>query len=172
MEVVLADLKATLPNFPDEVLEDWLLPYAKTEGWPPFGPLGAPQGHRWPYLLGKKSLPYWLSLKWSPHETDIAVEALEPKSQESICQMILAAAKDEENLYSASIPDLKERFVSVLTHLNSTSRLPGAPTLLSTDGGYRVLDGNHRMAAYLFAQMLAADAGQPLMPQRFWIGAT
>ena len=28
-------IKEDLPNFPDEVIVDWLLPFAMTDGWPP-----------------------------------------------------------------------------------------------------------------------------------------
>ncbi|VXB07034.1 conserved hypothetical protein [Luteimonas sp. 9C] len=168
----LSDLKATLPNFPDEILEDWLLPYAISEGWPPFGEDGAPRGSRWPYLLEKKPQDYWTSTNWSLHHGHIALDELDPRTQESIAQMILAAAKGEENLYSASIPDLKERFDRILSHLTSKGTLPGAPTLLKHDDGYRVVDGNHRIAAYSFYWHLAKARGLVVQPQRFWVGAT
>lgn len=172
---LLADLKATLPNFPDDVLQDWLLPYAKSEGWPPFGgPDQMPQGSRWPYLLGKKPLGYWANIQWSLHIGHIEIDELEPRCQETTAQMILAAAKGEDNLYSADIPDLKVRFFGVLSRLTSSGFLPGTPTLLKTAHGYRVMDGNHRMAAYIFYRLMSAkqDDGVVVQPQRFWVGAT
>ena len=171
--IQLADLKATLPNFPDDVLTDWLLPYARSEGWPPYaGQNNLPQGPRWPYLLGKRSLDYWLSVNWSLHHGRVEPHELDPKTQETVAQMIFAAAKGEHNLYSASIPDLKERFDRILSHLTSTGHLPGVPTLLKEEGGFRVMDGNHRMAAYFFYGFLAKAHNLVVAPQQFWVGAT
>jgi hypothetical protein len=169
----LADLKATLPNFPDEILSDWLLPYARSEGWPPFGGRdNMPQGARWPYLLSKKPLSYWANINWSLHNGHIELEQLDPRTQDTITQMILAAAKGETNLYSHSIPDLKERFDRILLHLTSTGSLPAAPTLVKAENGFRVMDGNHRLAAYSFYRLLSKAHNLVVQPQRYWVGAT
>ncbi len=37
MTIELQDIKKDLPNFPDEVIIDWLLPFANKLGWPPVG---------------------------------------------------------------------------------------------------------------------------------------
>jgi hypothetical protein len=168
----LTDLKATLPNFPEAVLSDWLLPYAHSEGWPPFRDDGAPQGSRWPYLLGKKSLKYWTSVNWSLHYGHIELDQLNNRTQDSIGQMVLAAINNETNLYSVTIPDLKDRFDSIFSHLISTGNLPGTPTLLKEDDGYRVMDGNHRIAAYILYRHVANARNQVVQPQSFWVGAT
>lgn len=168
----LADLKATLPNFPDEVLTDWLLPYARSEGWPPFeGRDNMPRGPRWPYLLGRKPLGYWTDLNWSLHHGDIEFNQLEPRTRDTITQMIRAAAMGEINIYSTSIPDLKERFDRVLSHLTATRNLPGTPTLFKTEAGFRVMDGNHRLAAYSFFKILAESNHSVIQPQRFWVAS-
>ncbi|WP_267086007.1 hypothetical protein [Xanthomonas sacchari] len=167
----LYDLKATLPNFPEEVLRDWLLPYAISEGWPPFAESGLPRGSRWPYLLGKKPKNYWTSTNWSLHHGHITLEQLDPRTQETIAQIIFAAVKGEKNLYSNSIPDLKERFDHIFSHLTFKGTLPGAPTLLTQDDGYRVVDGNHRIAAYTFYCYAAKAQEVVVQPQRFWVGA-
>jgi hypothetical protein len=168
----LTDLKATLPNFPEAVLSDWLLPYAHSEGWPPFREDGAPQGSRWPYLLRKKPLEYWTSVNWSFYHGHIELDQLDNRTQDSIVQMVLAATNGETNLYSVTIPDLKDRFDRIFSHLISTGNLPGTPTLIKEDDGYRVMDGNHRIAAYIFYRHVTNARNQVVQPQHFWIGAT
>jgi hypothetical protein len=32
---MLDQISEVLPNFPEEVIEQWLLPFAEDEGWPP-----------------------------------------------------------------------------------------------------------------------------------------
>ena len=51
---MIQQIKNTLPNFPDEVIETWLLPFAVSEGWPPvIGSDDIPL-ERWGYLLPRK----------------------------------------------------------------------------------------------------------------------
>ncbi|WP_157572257.1 hypothetical protein [Hydrogenophaga taeniospiralis] len=85
--------------------------------------------------------------------------------------MIRAAAMGEINIYSTSIPDLKERFDRVLSHLTATRNLPDTPTLLKTEAGFRVMDGNHRLAAYSFFKILAESNHSVIQPQRFWVAS-
>lgn len=44
---ILEALKESLPNFPNEVLQDWLRPYAISEGWPPSDTLETLPEGRW-----------------------------------------------------------------------------------------------------------------------------
>lgn len=172
----LAKLKADLPNFPDEVLSDWLLPYARTEGWPPVRSAEAIPEGRWRFLLRKQPLAFWSKVKWQKVERHLAFRDLHPQNQEIALLMVLGATKGHRNLYSDSIPDLKERFMRVVDHLKENGRLPGAPTLISETGGLSVLDGNHRIAAYLYSYgyfKLELDDSLLLKTQReqaFWVG--
>jgi hypothetical protein len=60
---MINQIKTTLPNFPDEVIKIWLLPFAESEGWPPkIDPDGIPSG-RWKYLLTKRPLEYFRAMK-------------------------------------------------------------------------------------------------------------
>lgn len=169
---MIEELKKTLPNFPEEVLEEWLLPYAKTEGWPPFGRAGLPVGPRWPYLLGKKPLPYWLGLQWSEHLMHVEPERLTPQCTDSIAQMMLAAFMGEMNMYSQQIPDMLPRIERILSYVKSNQALPKPPALIATDAGFKVVDGNHRMAVYFAVRMYrkaSSGEGVDLPPQRFWV---
>jgi hypothetical protein len=51
------DLKKDLPNFPDDVLADWLLPYANIIGWPPARDINEIPENRWKYLRGQFKNP-------------------------------------------------------------------------------------------------------------------
>ena len=169
----IADLKATLPNFPDEVLVDWLLPYARLEGWPPFGRHNNnPQAARWLGLLAKKDLDYWKSVNWSLHYGHIELDEFDSDTKNKIIDIVYAATKGENNLCSARIPDLKERFDRIFSHLKSNGSLPGAPTLLKTENGLRAMDGNHRVAAYFFYRICPTTKNLFFQSQRFWVGAT
>src|SRR5690242_14700650 len=106
----LSDLKETLPNFPDEVLEGWLLPYANSEGWPPAQDTNATPEGRWKYLLSGRTLSQLRGIKWREENRHLSIHELS-KSHQSICvDIVLGAVQDQINLYSSSIKDLKQRF--------------------------------------------------------------
>jgi hypothetical protein len=55
MAVEMTTIKNDLPDWPDEVIEQWIHYHAQSCGWPPPDPLGE---HRWKRLLGGKPLDY------------------------------------------------------------------------------------------------------------------
>lgn len=176
--VNIDDLTATLPNFPDEVLADWLLPYAKSEGWPPAPSESEKPLKRWRYLLRNQPLSYWRSLRWEKVERHVSISELNRESQEIMVHMVLGALKDQINLYSSSIPDLKERFSRIVAYIKEHGVLPRPPALIREPTGLGILDGNHRMAAYLYCYgYFTIDPGTELMlkaenAQHYWIAKT
>jgi hypothetical protein len=169
-------IAASLPNFPDEVVTDWLVPYALTEGWPPASDDNAtPQG-RWRYLLAKRSLTTLRSIEWRRETRILDFSELTDGHQQLVVEMVLAAVRGDRNLYSDSIPNLKERFSRILQHIKETGLLPGCPTLISDGTRLSAVDGNHRLAAYFYAfgifkLPLDDDASMALKEaQPFWIG--
>lgn len=150
--VTLQDIKLYLPNFPPEVLVEWLLPYAISEGWPPSSSVEAVPKGRWRYLLRRRSLSYWRSVSWQKVERRISIYELSPEYQEIMVQMTLGAVAGQRNLYSTSIPDLKQRFDKIVEYICEHATLPKPPVLLDEEEGISILDGNHRMAAYFYCR--------------------
>jgi hypothetical protein len=174
---MLEALKTDLPNFPDEVLIDWLLPYACSEGWPPSHDPAQEPGGLWRYLLGKKPLTYWRSLCWERTDCHISFHQLRKEHQETIGQMVLAAVGGQVNIYSTSIPDLKQRFFNVVDFLSVYGQLPRPPAVIQDNEGLSVVDGNHRMAAYFYCcGYFMFDPGHSLQLktleiQSYWIAS-
>lgn len=150
MAPTLADLQRTLPNFPPPILEDWLLPYAQTAGWPPaLDDISPPEG-RWRYLLKIRPLGYWKSIRWTEVTKHLSIHQLEKSYQDISVQIVLGALKGQRNLYSDSIKDLPQRFNSIVTYLRENGNFPRPPVLLAEPSGLAVVDGNHRLAAYFY----------------------
>ncbi len=173
----VCDLKETLPNFPDEVLEDWLLPYANQEGWPPAkDQVSTPEG-RWRYLLSNRPLAELRRINWQEQNRHLSIHELHVEYQQICAAIVLGAVQGQVNLYSSSIKDLPQRFQSILDHLRAHGSLPKAPALLATPEGFRVLDGNHRLSAYFYASgyfNLPVDdeaMGKAASTQRIWVGS-
>ena len=72
--VVRTDIKKDLPDFPDEVIDMWLLPLANQQGmsWPPPNPFGT---SRWQWLLGE-NLDWWKKVDWKLEDTDCSFNAI------------------------------------------------------------------------------------------------
>ena len=108
--VRLADIKRDLPTWPDEVIEDWLLPLANRPdtGWPPPEPLG---NHPWKYILGGRPLSWWKEVTWSLEEDGIQYKILASGTKQIVDDMINGHVNAVQNTYGRW-PESKDRFLS------------------------------------------------------------
>jgi len=142
---IIEQVSEDLPNFPKDVIEQWIGFYAQSEGWPPSDP---PDG-RWSSLLGSRGLSYWQNLSWeletfSPNEIQLT-----PDSEDLISQIKAVFTLGTQNNYSRFMgQEAKDRFHSIIWYLRNEGTLPCAPVVLKHVEGYEILDGNHRVAAY------------------------
>lgn len=136
-------IKADLPNFPDEVVQTWLLRAAQHSGWPP-----APFS-RWDKILLHRSLSFWRTVTWERRRVPVNAFTLDRESLGNIRGLLEANVAGARNVYAQQISDTKQRFNRILQYLQQHGRLPIPPVLLSNGYQYTVLDGNHRLAAYL-----------------------
>ena len=74
--VDLAAIKADLPHWPDDVIDQWLLKLANRgadTGWPPPKYLDR---HAWRYILGGRPLSWWRNVAWELKGYDIELDVL------------------------------------------------------------------------------------------------
>ena len=165
----LATLKESLPNFPDEVLETWLLPFAKLRGWPPFLSDGVTPSHDWAYLLLAEPYAYWISLEWNIETISLEPGELTPGSSYTVGQLGMARFMGERNTYS-DIDNSQQRFDRVLKYVREKKSYPVPPVLVRRADGLHVVDGNHRVTAYFTVLSERMHTGlQPLPPMRYWV---
>jgi hypothetical protein len=144
-------IKNTLPNFPEEVIETWLLPFAVSEGWPPKIDSDGIPLERWRYLLAKKRWSEIQNLSWSKETKHISIQEIGSKSLSSLIQIFEAVVLGQSNLMSMSIPDLKQRFENIVDYISQNGEMPNPPILYINDmNKYEVFDGNHRLSAYYY----------------------
>jgi hypothetical protein len=173
---VIDRLRKDLPNFPDEVLSDWLLPFVPNAGWPPAKSFEDRPMGRWADLLMGKPLTYWRGIQWSKVDRHVSAQQLDQPSIERVVNLALAAVRGDVNPWSVGIPNLKQRFDSVVEYILVHGSIPRSPTLVNTPLGLSIIDGNHRMAAYLYCYgyfKLDVPPGLQLKTneiQTFWLG--
>jgi hypothetical protein len=135
-----------LPNFPRDVVEQWIGYYAESEGWPPPQPLTG----RWAALLDYRPLCFWRALTWSEELLAPSVMPFTLHSVGSISQIIDAHTKNAVNDYSKFMGEEgKPRFAGLLTFVIQHGYPPKNPIVIRESGQYEVMDGNHRLAAYI-----------------------
>ena len=167
-------IRHILPNCPDEVIGEWLGYYAKEIGWPPFDLSGSPVG-RWAKILLNRPLSYWRGLRWNRWDIRLAREVLSPPSLRRIDDMVAAYVGGVPNAFLCSIPDGLTRFRSITAFVQEHGTVPGSVIAVRESGGLGIVDGNHRVAAYLHC---AGRAGRPPVAARIteagavsvWIG--
>jgi hypothetical protein len=172
--VDLADIKADLPNWPDDVIDQWLLKLANRgadTGWPPPEPLGV---HAWKYLLGGRPLSWWKNVTWKLEDHDLEFDVLSGDSKLIVSDMIGEHVNDLPSRYPVG-PGSKTRFLSAMRHLTVHGTLPRAPVVMRLEDGLSVLDGNHRVTALCFCQAISDEilkkgGTAPLKSQRLWMG--
>ncbi|GEM_PF-3234386 len=172
----ISELQKLLPNFPTDILEQWFLPYVESNGMP-WDKEGNAIG-RWKYLLQNKPLHYWKNILWDQIEAYIPIDEYCDEWKSVLLNMVEGAVLGKTNVYSISINNLKERFDSVLEYLEAEKVFPKPPILLlEKDKGITVLDGNHRISAFLYSlsqHYRDKKDGKidtlPMLEQRYWIG--
>ena len=123
--MIVQQIKDRLPNFPDDVIDIWLRPYAEDldYGWPPPTDPTTEQFRRWWYVLLKKGLgTYWAKTAWQHGTRQLALEELEPSSQYAASAVYESNVLGHENSFS-QIKQSKNRFIGVCTSLPATPYL-------------------------------------------------
>ena len=143
MTVTVEHIKNDLPNFPDRVIETWLLPIAREGyGWPPDPvTLG-----KWFYVLHKLGLDHWRQTVWTRDRHPLTIETMTPSSLDAINGIIQAYLMNIPNAY-ANLVDGRKRFNSLTGYVRKNGLLPVPPVLILKDEGVYFLDGNHSVAA-------------------------
>jgi hypothetical protein len=158
-------LKDALPNFPDALAEEWLAPYVSE--------LGVPQSSgRWLNILAGRSLDFWRNVSWSLERIDLIIliqSKLTSACNRALTEMEMAYFDGITNPYSKQIPDGRERTSRALTYLQTHHVFPSPPAFLCHPNGMvEIVDGNHRMLAFILAMKLHPPAAKPI--QDVWLG--
>jgi ASC-1-like (ASCH) protein len=150
-------IKRDLPNFPEEIIDEWLLSFAEYEGWPPYESKNPERWlriltldlHTWQRATWNKVNIKPFSIRWST----AAIKCLEDMQK---CYLY-----NIDNAYS----NLKKtgngyrRFENALRYLLENGTFP-KPIILKKEyefgifRGHSVMDGNHRLLALTVANAI------------------
>ena len=168
-KVPRADIKRDLPAFPDGVVNQWLFHLAQQNdtGWPPPDPLGL---HRWAFILGHRPLPWWREVTWKLEKTDCSFAGLAPFTKTIVIRML------REKTDGTIDKDTGRRFDRAVKYILSKAEFEEPPVAMRLADGLSILDGNHRVTAFCWLQMMTAEqfeklgSRKPALKQNVWIG--
>jgi hypothetical protein len=165
----VADIKKDLPDWPDDVIEDWLHYFANEPdcGWPPPDPLG---DHRWAGILGDRPLSWWKDVTWEKETVKCDADSLAPKSRTIAATMVTEIGRGTVDAVT------KRRYQQALQYILSHGVFFKPLVAMKAPGGLLVLDGNHRTGAFCGAQMMPdawfakLNKKRASLEQEVWIG--
>jgi hypothetical protein len=145
--VTVADIQKDLPDWPEDVITEWLHYFANEPdcGWPPPDPLGA---HRWSRLLGGRPLSWWKNITWNKETVTCDLASLSDKSRGIAGTMITEIGNQTAD------GSTKRRYQNAVQYILEHDVFPGSIIAMRIPSGLNVLDGNHRMAAFCGLQLL------------------
>lgn len=165
-----------LANFPDALLLRWLVPFAVELGWPPEQDSEGAPSDKWRYRLGRHPLSFWREMRWTQGPVNLYQLPYSDLSRNTLSLLYEAHALGKQNIMSEEIgPGSLERFNSILGYLKQHGDLPVPPVIIFNKGRFEVMDGNHRISAYLHFRLQlgkgADTCAGTLNPEpKVWLG--
>ena len=117
----LHHIKKDLPDWPDDVVDQWLLIFANQPemGWPPPDPI---EGHRWGLLL-THPLKWWKDVSWKLEDRDCSFDNLSIDGRKTMNGMFLAVVAGEKNNFSGdNSPARFQRQLAILARTGKFKR--------------------------------------------------
>jgi hypothetical protein len=163
------DIQKDLPNWPEDVIEQWLLYFANEPncGWPPPDPLG---NHRWGRLLGGRPLSWWKKVTWEEEQVKCDLATLAPKARTDVLDVITQFNSGEADAST------KKRVAQSWVYIKDNGEFPRALVTMKIPEGLSLLDGSHRMAAFCMlqdiddAEFKKTGKKKPALEQTIWVG--
>lgn len=160
--------KAMLPNMPDEVFDGFLSPLIDSFGWPFRSVYQILDGTEWYRILSPLTLPELSVLKWNRKLFTLESHTL---YEGSIADLELIIRNKEEDVWAAISRDSSPCRVSLLWHeadIQKTGKFCAPITMAQTPFGWKILDGNHRIAALFtlgLVETVKVDAWIGMLPE-------
>ncbi len=136
-------IKKDLPNFPDEVIKDWIEPYYEKHGWPP--------KDTWNGVLFNENFEFWKEVEWKKETLDLTSIKFSNEWIEVFSSMCFAYTRKniDDTFFGRQLGEKgRTRWLSPLFYILETGFFPKPICLLCKNNEFSVVDGNHRFMAW------------------------
>ena len=135
------------PNMPSEVFDSWIAPLISGKGWPFKSIEDDLQSTSWRFVLGlDHTLKQWHECEWELITINLA-EAKFTNGSMDMFKAIIGNAAYGVPTETADIENTVNRFRACTAYIQKHGNIPLPIIVTNINGGYFVMDGNHRMAA-------------------------
>lgn len=138
-------IKKDLPNFPDEVIKDWIEPYYEKHGWPPVD--------TWNGVLFNENFEFWKEVEWKKESLDLTKIKYSNEWSKVFSDLYFAYIQKNINdtFFGRELGETgKARLFSALLYILETGFFPKPICLLLKNNEFSIVDGNHRFLAWQF----------------------
>lgn len=158
--------KSMFPNMPEEVFSAWLSPIIRDHNsWPYKDILSPHPSEQWWKYFGRYSLSDISDCLWHLNTATLDMNCLDPLSYETIEILIENHVHNFDATGRFNVRDSKSRFFGFVELIKRTGTIPAPIIGINAEGGLRILDGNHRLAALKHIGIKGA------FPCETWVGA-
>lgn len=141
-------IKNDLPNFPDEVIKDWLEHHGHKNRWPPDMETAS-----WKGILLKRPLEFWQKVNWVKINLNLSQVELSIDSLNTVGIMYKAYVEGEQNYFLKRMGEKgRQRFINIFCHLLEHGIFPKPITFLKNEEKYEIADGHNRYLAWCMAK--------------------
>lgn len=145
-------IKNDLPNFPDEIIEDWILGHYSS--WPPSNLLNCD-----PKLLFR-SLDFWKNVEWSLEDFQYSDFSFSEDPGSAILATAGSFSFDTKNPLSIFEEITGKRYVDILSYTLEHGKSPKPVSLLREQDTFSIADGHHRIYALRVATSITNKLGE------------
>jgi len=158
-----ANAKAIFKNMPDEVFEIYIAPLIKDLGWP-YNSANDFVSRGWQEAFDNHQLNVIVELQWERGNTYFSSLKFHPTSAKRL-DWILEAHIDGRVTPCSNVRNGKQRLERNLAYIKRLRAMPSPVVFMNSHQGFRILDGNHRLAAALLVSR-TIDTQIP-----YWLGS-
>lgn len=155
-------IKKDLPNFPDEVIRDWVEPYYEKHGWPP--------KDTWNGVLFNENFEFWKEVEWKKESLDLTGIKYSNEWLKVFNDLYNAYTQKNINdtFFGRELGEKgKTRWLSALLYILETGFFPKPICLLFKNNEFSVVDGNHRFLAWRTLLQLDYELGKLPVEDKF-----
>jgi hypothetical protein len=155
-------IRETLPNWPDQVRREFLLPYAEDRGWPPSLAADGTPNDEWRGLFNNRSLQRLQGLSWDLEQIQPVPDVFCMEGVKRLTLMLHGYAITPGNYFTEQLQKGQGSFEFHVSHIRQAGTPISPPAGIMEPDGLDLIDGWHRTAAYFRCKGLGLVDDSPL----------
>jgi hypothetical protein len=134
-------------TMPSDVFDLWIVPGVECYGWQFTSTSQSVEDTQWNGFFGSQPLLFWANARWGHVSIPASAHTFHPETQARIIAIIGTAHGFQTA--AANLGDSKKRFWTSASFIREHGEIPSSVVATPTREGFELLDGHHRLAAFV-----------------------